>query len=144
MNDKERAEIYVSLYKHQLDHYERTRDVEWKANFGIWTLLAGAIYLAAKETVTISRPLTAVGLTGVIVVHFFWLLAVQRSESSEVRLYSEYRHKALLLVDPEDRRPSDLRRYPWYKTLVWLVLEVGMTTILSVGLFSMLFWRSKP
>lgn len=142
MNDKERAEIYLSLYRQQMERYCKTQDVEWKANFGVWTLLAGAIYLAAKDTVAISGCLTAVILIGLVSVHCAWLLAMHRSENFDKRLWVQYRGKALRLADPDHHGSDDFRR-DWWAEVIWLLLEVGMTIMLSVVLFSMLLWRSK-
>ena len=92
---------------------------------------------------TISHGLTELGLIVVVAVHWGWLLAIHHSENCDKKLWVQYRGKALLLADPEDHSLRDGGR-PWYKELVWLGLEGGMTAILSLILFSMLFWRCKP
>jgi hypothetical protein len=142
MNDRERAEIYLNLYRQQMERYGRTQDVEWKANSGVWTLLAGAIYLAAKDIVAISRCLAAVILIGLVAVHCAWLLAMHRSENFDKGLWVQYRSKALRLADPDYHGPDNFRR-DWREELIWLLLEVGVTIMLSVVLFSMLFCRFK-
>jgi hypothetical protein len=139
MDDKDKVQAYISLYMQQMERYNKTQDIEWKANFGIWTLLAGSIYLAAKERVIVSPCLTAIVLAVLVSVHFGWLLAIHSSEAFDKKLWVKYRNDALLLVHSGAKLVPDVR--PWYREPLWVLLEVGMTAVLSLVLFSIMFWR---
>jgi hypothetical protein len=145
MSDKEKVEAYISLYKQQMDRFGKTQDVEWKGNFGVWALLAGAIYLASgKEGASVPLSVAAPILLLVIVIHLGWLKSVHRSEEVDKRLWVQYRGKAIRLlqpvVTPDDG--ADWIERPWYREVFWLLLEVGMTAILSAALFAILYWRA--
>jgi hypothetical protein len=141
MEEKEQVQAYISLYKQQMERYGRTQDIEWKGNFGVWALLAGASYLAAKETVTLSRLTTGTVLLLTVIVHFGWLLNIHNSERFDKRLWVEYRRWALDIIRPG--HGEEPFRHSWLKEFVWILLEVGMTTILSLVLFALLFWRAN-
>lgn len=142
MDDKERVQAYISLYKQQMERYTKTQDIEWKGNFGIWTLLAGAIYLAATRPTTISRPLAGSVLIVLTALHCGWLWAVHSSGEIDKGLWVEYRGKALLLLDARSSASSKHKR-PFWKELVWLCLEVGVTAVLSLILYAVLFWQAS-
>jgi hypothetical protein len=100
MEEKEQVQAFISLYKQQMERYGKTQDIEWKGNFGVWALLAGASYLAAKEPVTLSRCTTGVVLLLTVIVHGGWLLNVHSSERFDKRLWVEYRRRALDIIQP--------------------------------------------
>lgn len=37
MDDEQRLNACLTLYKQQMEHYHKTQDVEWKGTFGAWT-----------------------------------------------------------------------------------------------------------
>jgi hypothetical protein len=80
MEEKDKVEAYISLYKQQMERYGKTQDIEWKGNFGVWALLAGASFLAAKEPVTLSHCTTGLVLWLTVVVHGIWLHNIHSSE----------------------------------------------------------------
>lgn len=145
MDDKDRVEAYINLYKQQMERYKNTQNIEWKGNFGVWALLAGAIYLASgKEGATVPLSVAAPVLLLVIAIHLGWLISVHSSEEEDKKLWVQYRGKALRLLQHgggTQADGADWVKRPWYKELIWLVLEVGMTASLSVTLFAILYWR---
>lgn len=140
MEDKERVEAYISLYKQQMDRFSKTQDIEWKGNFGIWALLAGAIYLAAKEPINIPLSVAGIVLIVLVLVHLGWLSAVHYSERCDKRFWVEYRRRTLDIIQPNHGEPPF--KYSWIREAFWILLEAGMTLILGGLLFAILIWRA--
>lgn len=53
MNDQEKIQSYIELYKIQLERYDKRRNFEWKVTMGLWTsivvltgFLAGKVHLS--------------------------------------------------------------------------------------------------
>lgn len=55
LEGKDKLDAYLKLYERQMAHYENTQNVEWRGSFGIWTLLAAAVYWASQN-LTAARP----------------------------------------------------------------------------------------
>jgi hypothetical protein len=141
MDDK--VEAYVRLYERQMTHYEKTQDVEWKINIGIWTLLGAAIFWAAQNKAA-SKPIpvehcliVAVAIT-LVIVHALWLRRVHASEEFDKRLWSRYRREARMVLLEASPLPSDEEHSErdeldkW----TWIALEAGIT----IAMASVLLW----
>lgn len=141
LEPKDRVAAYISLYKQQMERAAKTQDIEWKGNFGVWALLAGAIYFAAREhVVALSCRKTEVMLALVIIVHTLWLLRIHGSFAFDKKLWDGYRTKTLEIIEPGATQGKPYKR-SWFAESVWILLEVGMTTILSLVLLVILFFR---
>ena len=128
MNEEKRAQLLVDLYKQQMEHYQHTQTVEWKGNFGIWTLLAGAIYLAKDKFPVIPHPYSWVILIGTPALHCLWLFMVLQSEQADKKLWVRYRKEALELLRGAPARPDEtVSKRGTLRTIVWLTSEVGVT-----------------
>jgi hypothetical protein len=145
-NKDKSLDAYISLYKQQMDRFNNTQDVEWKANFGIWALLAGAIYFAAQKSVTVPKGWVVLVLCCAVVVHYVWLRLIHDSQQLDKDLFSLYRRRAAQILECEKEQEDLLSRSKWYRKpwvrvreLVWTCLEVGMTGLLCLLLFVMLF-----
>ena len=139
MDDEQsrRVDALLRLYKEQMEHFRHTQDIEWKANFGIWTLLAAAIYIVvvAKEPVGIHRGwLVPVFLGFAVALHGSWLFMVHCSEVADKKFWTSYRADALRMVSLAHKDEEPWKRQ-WWQELLWLALEVGVTFLLCVFLF---------
>jgi hypothetical protein len=149
MDEAQRVEGFLDLYKQQMEHYHNTQKIEWKANLGIWTLLAGTIYLATQGKSLHVTPATCLAqlvlsILGLIVValHCFWLYMIHQSEGVDKELWSRYRGEALILL----RNGAALRSYEGENEskrrtsieVAWLVVELGVTAFLCFVLFKVL------
>ena len=41
MTELEKVQIYTELFKAYLDKFNKTRDIQWKLNIALWTLIGG-------------------------------------------------------------------------------------------------------
>jgi hypothetical protein len=145
MNEEQprQIEALLDLYKQQMEHYHHTQQVEWKANFGVWTLLAGAIYILPTKGVHVPHcasliaPLitaAALMLTG----HAYWLYKIHSSEVWDKVFWTRYRYEALRLIRSNGTVNEDEKEWNRNRKekLVWLGLEVMITFLLC----SVLLW----
>lgn len=142
MDEEKRAQLFFELYKQQMEHYRHTQIVEWKGNFGVWTLLAGAIYLAKDKFLVIPHPYPWLILIGTPALHLLWLSMVLQSEQADKKFWVRYRKEALeLLRGGPAMRDETISHRGKLRTIIWLVSEVGVTLALS-ALFVMIATRN--
>ena len=158
MDSKDQLAAYLKLYERQMAHYEATQGVEWKGSFGVWTLLAAAVYLAsqnltAENPVIIDRGLAMVFLLPVA-IHGSWLLRMHWSGEFDKKLWSRYRRAAreiLLAANQANAAaqvlPSDEEEYRglgFWRRAWWLALQVGVTAGLAGTLAFLLGGATAP
>jgi hypothetical protein len=133
VDEEKRVESFIDLYKQQMEHYHHTQDVEWKGNFGVWTLLVGAIYLAKERFISVTLHCAVAILVAAVGVHALWLCMVLRSEQTDKMLWVRYRGEALKLLRGAETQRDEQRweRGAWTLT-AWLVSEVGVTCLLCL------------
>ncbi|SRR6266851_7077356 len=131
-NEEKRAQAFIALYKQQMTRFNQTQQVEWKGNFGMWTLLAGAIYLAKEKSLSLSFCAAAIPLFVVTLLHFWWLYKIHQSEKIDKMLWVQYRHEALeILRHGEHAIPAETDSgRSLAQDLSWLLVEVGITILL--------------
>ncbi len=137
--DTKRIETLRDFYKQQMAHYQHTQEIEWKANFGIWTLLAASIYVVTRENVRIHKGCwILLVLTAVWVIHTWWLWRVHCSEIVDKQLWSRYRAEALRLIRSNDSLQE--HEAPFTRSLLreieWLSLETMITALLCIFLYT--------
>jgi hypothetical protein len=145
------ADSYLRLYERQMAHYEKTQDVEWKGSFGVWALLAAAIYWAAQNAAKlppahVDRCLVSGGYV-VAALHAVWLWLVHDSEAFDKRLWSRYRRAAREMLSTtgvrRDEIEPEIRGFwkwlVWFlRRLAWIALEAGVTLVMASVLASFL------
>jgi len=135
MDEAKRVEALLALYKQQMEHFRHSQQIEWKANFGVWTLLAGAIYVVPKDAIHIPHCLAAIALFLVAFIHAAWLLKLHESEMCDKELWIRYRNEVLPLIRGNDTIHKHEK--PWERSLgqqmTWLSLAgCGKTLIRPV------------
>lgn len=135
MDPKDTVQLYINLCKNQMDRFTQTQVVEWKGNFGVWTLLAAAAYLVAKEHVHVPLCLAAVLLLLLNAAHIGWLKFIHDSEQFDKKLWVHFRTEALKAI-PGEAVGNELK----HNEFVWDLFEGGVTAVLSVALFA-LIWK---
>jgi hypothetical protein len=141
MENHEVARVFVDLYTQQMKRFGETQNIEWKANFGVWTLLAGAIYLALQikehfQVLTIAPciwVILSVVLVSGVFAHGLWLSKIHDSLAFDKKLWVTYRKEALknLNANHDVIDLGDMDQTSTTK-IVWLWLEIGVSLILSV------------
>jgi hypothetical protein len=137
MENKEKAEIILELLKHKADHCKQTRDIEFKVNISIWTLIALIGYFGK-----ISTLLYICIAIAIFIVHFFWMILIQNSEDGDHCYMEEYRKEIEKIVGIKVKEP-ELEGIPgFFKAVVrkmhlskiqWIIVEILMTGALLIG-----------
>ena len=141
MDYEKRVAAFIEIYKQQMQRFHQTQQVEWKANFGVWTLLAGATYLAVhQKSVNVSPTVAGTILVIIVVVHFAFLYKIHQSELFDKRLWVRYRQEALTLLRTNSLIHEDEKHTPRSRLTegIWLSLEVGITALLCFFLWLMI------
>ena len=134
MEDEKRVQQFLTLYKQQMQRCRDTQGVEWKANFGVWTLLAGAIYFAAQHSIHVTHFAAGSMCIGTFVIHAWWLVKIHYSEEADKELWVRYRREALsLLLGGQTHRLRHENYSPrtWWKETQWLIVETWPTPVLA-------------
>ena len=147
MTDKEKADCLLELHKTQLSHFAQTRDIEFRVNIALWTLIAaGGSFLYGKvhlETDLSYLIFTIVSL-GIYFGHLFlWMMPIQNSEDIDDYFINQYRSNIEKLVGVSIERSFELRRprilWALTKTLrkdgwSWILAETGITLVLLIAI----------
>jgi len=145
MTDKEKADCMIELHKSQLDHFMQTREIEFKVNLSLWTLiilagyfLYGKIHLNCLLSISIYSVLALL----LYFMHIFlWMMPIQKSEDTDDHYIREYRNKVqelikVTLAEPEPKKHLVFLwnwHYKWRTDgWSWIFAETGITFILLV------------
>jgi hypothetical protein len=133
MKEKDRGNL-IELCKIQMDHFEKTRNIEFKVNIALWTLIVLSGKFLYDKGIPINESFWRIG--GVIIfLHLWWMISVQHSEGKDLRFIYQCRQKLLEAVGftPKGFIP-DKNKWSILGSLSWIFLEVGITILLLVGL----------
>ncbi|MGB8801869.1 MAG: hypothetical protein WCC97_14385 [Candidatus Acidiferrales bacterium] len=143
MDDDKRVQGFLDLYKQQMLNRRNTQDIEWRANIGFWTLLAGANYFAAQNRIPISLCCAVFVCLLTFVMHAWWLIKIHSSEEADKKLWIRFRGEALhILRAPASFHHEDEHR-PRTKEWTWLVPEMWLTFALSALLCFLINTNAK-
>lgn len=106
MDDHEKVQSFLELYKVQWGRYDKRRDFEWKVTLGLWTGIAAATgFLAGKVQMTeLHLVIVIYGLIWVVYT-FVWTAYGWRKNEEDKEYALGYLRKAELLLGhiKEDR-----------------------------------------
>jgi hypothetical protein len=132
---KLKVESIIELYKIQMDHFEKSRDIEFKINLALWTLivLAGK-FGYGKQLFSIESYCLMAGT--VLGLHIFWMVLIQRSQDRDIEWRDTYKEEIRKAIRIPFKKPEE----PWcwlagrWRKRRWVVCEVGITAVLLTGL----------
>lgn len=132
MNDSDKLQAYVELFKAHVDKFNKTRDIQWKLNIALWTLMGAAGgFLYGKYTPSFLEGLIilAIFATGFF---FFWAQPIQASLEQDKLLFSKYRNKLETLAGEQNPTPVSFGSSKFKWPLI--------TSALTIFLFSLVLW----
>lgn len=142
-------ENVLEVYKTEAEKYNKTRDIQWKMNFAVWTLLILAIVAKAKQEFNLSHTLTG-GLEMIILIVFitlyFWFIwRMQQSLNNSLR---RMRYMVKYTFEKEESIPlkwesatsknnlSDKeKKTEMIGTWTWIIFELSITSSLLLILY---------
>ena len=145
MTDKEKADCLLELHKTQLSHFSQTRDIEFRVNIALWTLIAASgsfLYGKVQLDDNVSYFIYAIVSLAIFLGHLFlWMMPIQNSEDMDDYFINQYRMQIEKLSGFSLEVPSLVKRprILWALTKIlrkdgwsWILAESGITLALLV------------
>ena len=121
MDAQEQANILVELHKSHMEHFNKTRDLEFKVNIALWTLIAvGGYFLKEsfpEKELTPSQSISLLvvyisSVVGFYLIHKRWMNLVQKSEDIEKnRMIKERSLIAILLENKNEKLDLEMLKF---------------------------------
>ena len=80
----------IELYKAQISEYNKSRDIKWKFNISIWTLLVFTTYFKHFKSEIFDLSLVLILFIIALLGHYIFLYIVQRSLAISRKKLDEY------------------------------------------------------
>lgn len=135
-----KAMVFVELCKFQVEKFHKSREIEWKMNFSLWTLivLAGGGLLGRYKPHDFLIPIIIASI--ITVIHFSWLWKMQWSQEVDFNYFEEYRGEVEKAATGVKLNHVDKRLVPWCppfsrlceSRLLWTIGDAGVTAFLFV------------
>ena len=126
-------ENILEIYKTEYSKYEKTRDIQWKMNIAVWTLLAVFTYYIAKgEVIAIDFPWWGRLVIGILfcLFHVLFLVRIQTSLGNSLRRLNDIASYISFSCDNEETQFIWQSSKP--KNKQWVFIQVGVTGILVI------------
>jgi hypothetical protein len=131
MNDKDKVDALLKLLDSHLTHLRQTRDIEFKVNISLWTVIVLAAYfLHGKVRLHGEGWYGFLAVLAIVVgAHtYLWMFPIQKSEDTDGDAIRFYRSEVEKLTGVTSLRP-----HPNPSGRLWIVFEVGVTAVLLAG-----------
>lgn len=140
-----RVRAFIDLYKQQMERFRQTQALEWKATFGVWTLLAGAIYFISQHPIRIPLCAAGIGLSVFVIIHWLWLRMIHQSERVDKKFWVRYRMEALRLLRGGSGVFEDETEWKINSSdqAIWSTMILSVTFLLCAVLFYVVMAASK-
>ena len=81
MNQEEYKSYLVEIYKVESEKYNKTRDIQWRMNIAVWTVIILAFYAKDKHDINLSgNQFIALVLAAVcLLLHLFFIIGIHTS-----------------------------------------------------------------
>ena len=145
MSEKDKADCLIELHKELLGKYKQTRDIEFRINIALWTLIIIAGYSLKEIELTTLTKLVVFSFLYLLVTiflsyaHFkFWLFPIQRSEYIDDYYIKKYRYNIELLTNKIIiKDPGEVKEILIFKDFSdrsksWIKFEIGITIFLII------------
>jgi hypothetical protein len=135
VNDYEKTQAFLELYKLQWDRYDKRRDFEWKVTLGLWTGIAVITgFLAGKVQVTVLHLVIYIAIW--VVYTFCWSAGSWQKNEEDKEYALVYLRKAEQLLNHiKDERTFSKPNY-WGFLKNWS----RRSQILATALFLLISW----
>src|SRR2546422_308099 len=143
LDKKEQATVLLELIRGQLDHFNQTRDIEFKVNLALWTAIVvtgGLLHQSGLRLESVSEiSIYFLVAFCVSIIHaVFWIMPIQYSQDLDNYFILEYRNRveSLCNFSPKTPKPKPrlLEKYEkWRKSgWTWILAESFLTLMLLV------------
>jgi hypothetical protein len=140
MTNNEQFQAWHDLSEHSYKEYNDRRELEWKINVAVWTLLSAVGYLLVSQKIHLGCRL--VPLFAMVPLHALWCIKIQRGEYREQQRADRYRIAAERILAgqggaPGEEEPKPLPQQRFFDRFKsywwWLFITVGMTSFVAAA-----------
>jgi hypothetical protein len=135
MDDENKVQAYLELYKAQMEHFNNTRDFEWRINLALWSaILVITGFLVGKVTIDSSSLWI---FAAIFLWHFIWMIQIQKTEDTDehvMRAYRQHIEELAAWKVPPPEKGEWFLRFRWLPSggFWWVVYETLATGVLLV------------
>ena len=89
----EYKDYLLEFYKVEAEKYNKTREIQWKLNLAIWTIISVAIYSKAQNINALSKlsfDVTGLAYTAYFALHAFLVIKLHRFNWTELNKNAKY------------------------------------------------------
>jgi len=138
LSARDRADVYLELYKQQMSYFHETRRIEFQANLALWGAIVAVGYgLAGKVQPSTSLSLAFIAST--VVLSGVWAWFLQKTKGFDKHLFAEYRKRVERLLGAEPLNPATTSALG---ENAWWLFYVLATLLFSTGVVG--FLRAIP
>ncbi len=122
----------IEIYKVEAEKYNKTRDIHWKMNIAIWTLLVIAIYAKSQGKLPLDMCVNIVASLVYLVMHGFFVIEIH---GSLYRSLTRMHNMASSLLEENENvnhKWTDFDKKIYMRTGWWEYLQLGITIFLLV------------
>lgn len=145
MENKEKADCLIELLKERMSKFKQTREIEFKINIALWTLIIASGYILNSIHINTMFELVLFFLfyntASLLIIYAhknFWMFPIQRSETLDKYLINKYQYVIENLAEYNlSKEPKDIGNIDSYDDLDpdsknWIIFEVGITSFLLI------------
>ncbi|MHC1733904.1 MAG: hypothetical protein AB9888_17975 [Bacteroidales bacterium] len=141
MEPVEKVSALIDLAKARLDKYKQTRELEFKVNIALWTLIV-LIGYKGKEVLALSNwqdylIYSIIAISVLLGHYFFWLRPISLSMAPHSAKSQYLQRKAEHIIDensdePEDELNNIMQRY---RTMNLFLAGITLILLVLLGVF---------
>ncbi len=123
----------VEIYKVEADKYSKTREIHWKVDIAIWTVLVVAIYGQSTQKFTLEEAGSNMKFWicfAVLLAHIAFVIKIHRSINRSLARMNAMATHLLESPDAAEFKWIDIGKSKIKTGLTWELLQVLITLIL--------------
>lgn len=141
MEPKDKAAALTEIIKVRMEKYRQTRDLEFKVNIALWTLIALVGYRGEK-TVDLSdwSDYVIYGVAALVIVighYFFWLIPLSESMARDNARALELQKQVENIVSEKTEKPerSEAEIKRCYKEINLFLAGITLILLVLLGIY---------
>ena len=140
---------YLELYKTQLSRFSQTQNIQWRVNYGLWSLIVVGGAFLVRQNHEFDIILACFIAFFIFLLHLVWSYRVQDSLNIDKKLFVAYRIKVEESMN-DDTSSKILNAHKAERnefllgTTIWIIVQVSFTFILMLSIIVILHSSSDP
>ena len=126
-----KTDVYIELYKGQLEKFKHTQNIQWKMNISLWASILGGANFLVKYNIVLENYKKWIILISLTSLHFLWTYFIEQSLTTDKNYFVKYRN----LADSSAKESANKNVKKKDKVelpIKWVFLQVLFTIMLTV------------